>query len=305
MSKYVRALLILIVLLSLGPCLLFAQEEKKNPGIPYQGALDYFGDLDLDRAYKWADMVIRDFPKSEEAGKAKLLKVVILTIRLQAFDMLSRRYVEGMRKAVLYEYRKKNRDLYAEASKKSLEHGKILVEDIKILFPYVGRPMDIKVSKNFDSLKLLKDAYVPAEMLKKGFPPTRQERERIEKHQHDMSFCFVLSRLLYGPSPGSSEKIAKEFEKRQILEGKVNWAGCMTAVGDWLIHYGAVCNAGWIDLDRMARIKDVRRARKGYEMAEKCFKEVIKSLEDTPYDKGRVHAEERIKEIQETLAGME
>jgi hypothetical protein len=275
--------------------------QKAGPEVPYKGAVEYLGNLDMANAYKWADTVIRDFPDSEEARKARVLKALISTIQLQTYDMLSTKYAEGIRKAVLYEHKKRNRDLYVETTRKALDQGEALLVDMRAIFSYVGTPMSLDIPKSYDSLDVLKDGYVPHEMLLKGFPPTRDEDKRVRKHQLDMSFCYVLSRVYKGAAPGSDYDVAKAYEKRQLLNGQVDWSGVLSVMGDWLVHYGSICKVGWIDLEKQARLRNPSQAKKGYEAAKRCFEKVIKLNEDDQYDKGKVRAEERLKEIDETI----
>jgi hypothetical protein len=296
-------IMVSVFLISLSINSLQGAEKKGDPKVPYQSAVDHFGDLDLNRAYEWASIVIRDFPESKEAEKAVLLRAMISTIELQTFDILSRKCAEGMRKAIIYSDKKKNRKLYIEATQKAVECGEALVKDVKALFEYAGRPMAIEFKKNYDSLALLKEAYVPYKMLGNGYPPTRKEMEIIERHQSDMSYCFVLSRLLYGPSPQRDEQIAKGFEKKQIIKGNVNWAGCMMAMGDWLIHYAPICKVGWIHPILNTKIKDLKKAKTGYETARRCFENVMDlSPKGQSYNVGRVRARKRIKEIDKALS---
>ncbi|MCK4307401.1 hypothetical protein KAW50_04140 [candidate division WOR-3 bacterium] len=278
-------------------------EKKENPGVPYQSAIDRFADLDLDRAYEWANIVIRDFPESEEAEKAILLKAMISTIKVQTFDILSKKCGEAMQKAVIYKDKKKNRKLYVEATQRAVEGGEVLVEDAKALFEYAGRPMAVEFKKNYDSSVLFIEAYLPYKMLENGYPPARKEMETIERHQSDMSYCFVLSCFLHSSSPERDEQIAKSFEKKQIIKGNVNWAGCMAAMGDWLIHYAAICKVGWIHPALNTKIKDFEKAKAGYETARRCFENVIKlSSKGRSHNEGRVRARARIKEIDKALS---
>ena len=105
-----------------------------------------------------------------------------------------------------------------------------------------------------------------------------------------MSLNFVLGRLL-----------AKDVKRKKVLEGDVDWVGCMTVVGDWLLHYAAVCKVGWIYPMMDKKVKDPKQARSGYETARQCFEKVI-SLAGKPNDKRKIHARQRIKEIKEALS---
>ena len=293
MSKTIRTLLVLGVLLLLSANSLPAERKKQGPRAAYQNAVDRLGDLDLDRAYKAADAVTRDFPDSGEAGEARLLKVAISTVKLQSFDMLRKKYAGAMPKAVLYNDKKKLSDAHIEATGKVVESGKVLVADVKALFEYTGRPLSVEVTKNYDNLKLLDEIYKPYKILEIGFAPTLGEKKKIEKLQHSMSLNFVLGRIL-----------AKDVKGKQALKGDVDWVGCMTVVGDWLIQYAAVCKVGWIYPMMKKKVKDPKQARLGYETAGQCFEKVMR-LAGKSNDKRKVHARRRIKEIKGVLAGME
>ena len=304
MSKWIAKTLVMVsvFLISFSINSLQGAEKKENSGVPYQSAIDCFADLDLDRAYEWANIVIRDFPESEEAKKAILLKAMVSTTKVQTFDILSKKCGEAMQKGVIYKDKKKNRKLYVEATQRAVEGGEALVKDAKALFEYAGRPMAMEFKKNYDSSALLIEAYLPYKMLENGYPPARKEMETIERHQSDMSYCFVLSCFLHNSSP-EREQIAKSFEKKQIIKGNVNWAGCMAAMGDWLIHYAAICKVGWIDPALNTKIEDFEKAKIGYETAKRCFENVIElSSKGKPHNEGRVRAKARIKEIDKALS---
>ncbi len=292
MSKPIRALLALGVLLLLSADSLSAQRKKKSPEATYQSVVDRLGDLDLDEAYRLADTVIRTSPNSGEVEKARLLKVVISTVKLQSFEMLRKRYADGMQKAVLYKDKKKISDGYIEATDNVVKSGKALVADVKVLFEYTDRPLSIEITKSYDDLELLNETYKPYKMLESGFPPASGEKEKIERLQHNMSLHFVLGRLL-----------AKDAEGKRVLKGDVDWVGCMTIVGDWLIHYAAVCKVGWIYPMMEKKVKDPKQARSGYETAQQCFEKVM-SLAGKSNDKRKVHAGQRIKEIKKALSKM-
>ncbi len=291
MSRPIRALLVLGVLL-LSADSLSAKRKKEGPEATYQRAVDRLGDLDLDMAYESADAVVRDFPDSGDAEKARLLKVVISTIKLQSFDVLRKKYADAMSEAVLYNDKKKLRDAHVEATDKVVKSGKVLVVDVKALFEYAGRPLSIEVTKNYDDLKLLNETYKPYKILEIGFAPAAGEEKKIEKLQHSMSLNFVLGRLL-----------AEDAEKKRMLKGDVDWVGCMTIVGDWLLHYAAVCKVGWIYPMMEKKVKDPKQARSGYETAIQCFEKVM-SLAGKPNDKRKLRAVQRIKEIKGVLDGM-
>lgn len=293
MSKSIQTLLILGALLLLSADSLPAERKKKGPEGLYRSAVDSLGDLDLDKAYRQLNAAIRDFPDSGEAEKARLLKVIISTVKLQSFDMLRRRYADGMREAMLNRDKKKLRDAHVEATDKVVKSGKILVEDMKTLFEYAGRPMSIEITKNYGDLKLLNEIYKPYKIIEVGFSPSPGEKEKIEKLQHSMSLNFVLGRLLTEDAKG-----------KQVLKGDVDWVGCMTVVGDWLIHYAAVCKVGWIHPGMGKRVKDLKQARSGYETARQCFEKVM-NLTEKPNDKRKIRARQRIKEIKGVLDGME
>lgn len=299
-GKAIRAILAGSVLM-IAPSLLFAQGGEKDPDIPYQKAVDSFGDLKLEKARLWADIVLKDFPGSKQAARALLLKAAITTVKIQTFDTLGSKYAEGIRKAVLYEDKKKNRQLYADAVKKVLENGEVLIADYEALSKHIGKPMVVEIRKNYESLTVLNDAYVPYKMLEKGFPPTPREQKKIEKHVANMSFCFVVSRILYGTASGGYKEIAGSLEKKVSLKGAVDWAGTMTAIGDWLVQYATVCYVGWIDLDRGAKMRDLKRARKGYAVARECFSRAAALMKDKPYHDTKVHADQRVKEIDSVI----
>ena len=161
MSKPIQTLLVLGVLLLLSADSLPAQRKGKGPEATYRSAVGFLGNLDLDKAYKLAGTVIRKFPDSGEAEKARLLKVVISTIKLQSFDMLRKKYAGAMPKAVLRNDKKKLRDAHVEATDKVVKSGKVLVVDVEALSKYAGRPMSIEITKNYDDLKLLNEIYKP------------------------------------------------------------------------------------------------------------------------------------------------
>lgn len=298
MSRYVQMTLILAVLVAGGRSLP-AQEKDKDPGVAYQAALDYLGRLDPDRAYRCAGIVLRDFPESKEAGKARLLKVMISTMNVQSFDLLRKRYAVALEKALLFKDNRRSKALYVEATEKMVGSGKVLVEDIEALFEYVGRPMTVEIKKDYDGLDLLKETYRPYKILDIGFPPTEEEKKKVERLQYNMSLRFVLGRMLSGLSSVN----AKEFEKKRVLKGDVDWVGCVMAVGDWLVHHAAVCKVGWLDHIRNEKVEDPKQARSAYETARRCFEKAAE-LSKKPRDRNGIRARERIKEIDRALREM-
>jgi hypothetical protein len=218
--------------------------------------------------------------------------------------MLSKKYAGALQKAVLKEDQEKQRQLYVESLQETVTAGRDLVEDVKVLFPLVGTGMAMEIKKNNDSLALMKDAYVPFKMLENGRRPSDEEAERIVRHQMDMSFCFVVSRLLQGAFP-DDDKVAKDMEKRQIFRGDVDWIGCMTTAGDWILHYAPICRMGWIDRRTARTVRNTAEALAGFRTARECFQKVLDLTKDKPYDKAKVYAEDRIKEIDEMVGRLE
>ncbi len=300
MNRPIRSLLLVGISLLLAAVPLHAGEGKKDPKEAYALAADYFGKLDLDKALRWAGIVLRDAKGTPEAQQAALLKTLVSTVQLQKYKLAAGKYVEAMRKAVIRNERRRCRDAFLEATAESVYAGEMLTGDVNRLLPHVGKKMTIEIKKGFNSLELYKAAYMPYKMLDHGRPPTAKEGKDIEKHLSCQSFHYVMSRLLHGPNPGSAS-VVREFEKLETVKGSVDWAGVMTAAGEWLVQYAAVCQVGWMHPKLNKVMKDPEAAREGYLAARQCFEKVRELTKDLPLGAGGARADEQIEEIDKML----
>jgi hypothetical protein len=301
MARSIRSLLLVGISIPLAVSAVGAGRKKTDPGAALKTAADYFGNLDLEKALRWTGIVLRDSPGTPEARRAALLKAVVSTVKLQTCEMTAKKYAEAMPKSPLRDERRRCRSLFLKATARSVLAGEALIGDVRRLLAHVGEPMTVEIDKNFDSLDLYKSAYTPYKMMvKHGRVPTTREQKTIEKHLSGMAFCVVVSSMLRGPNP-RDEKIAREFEKRQVVKGTVNWAGVLTAAGDWLVRYAATCHVGWIDPKLNKLVSDPKRAVEGYLAAKRCFERVRELTKGLPLDKGGAHADERIEEIGKRL----
>ena len=58
---------------------------------------------------------------------------------------------------------------------------------------------------------------------------------------------------------------------------------------------------GGIDLDRGAKVRDLKRERRGYAVARECFSRAAALMKDKPYHDTKVHADQRVKEIDSVI----
>lgn len=291
-----RKTLIVFTLLSvyfISAALLNGAEIEKEPQLSYSQAIDCLKDLDMAMAYKRLDAITRDFPKSEEAGKSVLFKAVISATEFSSMDMLATRYSQAVQKTKEDKGKIEISKLYMEASQKMVENGKVLVNDVQGLLEYAGgKPMSIEVKKGYNSLDFGSRAFLSVKKLEEGELPTLEEIKTIEDSQKDISYRHVLGKIL-GDQDLTTEK---------TIQGEVDWANTMMLMGNWLLHFGGISKAGWLDPATQKTTKSLVQAEKAFSTAKQCFEKARKLSKSQPV---KVEAEKRIKELNQILKEFE
>jgi len=271
-----------------GNSYLWAAETGKDLDASFQKALDSLSILNLEMAYKRLEVIIRDFPETERVPEANFWRTIISLVRLSRSDIMRDKYSEGIEKVSDKKELKKLIKLYSKNSQEIVESGRILVKDVKALLKYAGKPIKVKVRKDYDSVNLSREAFLPLKNLEKGIPPGEEETERLKKFYNDASYRYIL-----GKSVGE-----KDLTEKQVIEGEINWSGMMMVIGNELFRYAMVCQKGWIDPTLSRKIKSPENARDGLKTAKECFE---KALKFQPSPAIKTKARERIEEIEQSL----
>ena len=271
-----------------GNSYLWAAETGKDLDASFQKALDSLSILNLEMAYKRLEVIIRDFPQTERVPEANFWRTIISLVRLSRSDIMRDKYSEGIEKVSDKKELKKLIKLYSKNSQEIVESGRILVKDVKALLKYAGKPIKVKVRKDYDSVNLSREAFLPLKNLEKGIPPGEEETERLKKFYNDASYRYIL-----GKSVGE-----KDLTEKQVIEGEINWSGMMMVIGNELFRYAMVCQKGWIDPTLSRKIKSPENARDGLKTAKECFE---KALKFQPSPAIKTKARERIEEIEQSL----
>lgn len=261
-----------------------AKQDKR-----LQAAAVYLENLNTNMAYKGLDVVIKNLPqKSAEAGEAVVLKAVISATEFSSLDMLCSRYSEALQKAKTTDVKKGLSKLYMEASFKMAESGRLLTNDVEDLLEYTDKNISLEIKKSYDSLGLATKAFLAMKKLEDGELPTSEEIEMIEDCQKDISYRYVLGKLL-----GSNDLTAS-----RTIKGNIDWADTLLLMGNWLVRIGTVNKSGWIDPKNQKLTKSLVQAEKSFLMAKQCFEKVRRLSKEQSI---KAQAYERIKEINQIL----
>ncbi len=265
-----------------------SQGAEKEPQLSYSKAITYLENLDMNMAYKRLDIITKDFPKSEEARKAALIKAVISATEFSSLDMLSTRYSEAVQKAKTDIAKREISKMYMEASRKMVESGKALTNDVQNLLKYTDKPLNLEIRKAYDSLGLATKAFLSIKKLEEGKLPTLEEIKMIEDSQQDISYRHVLGKVLG----------AQDISSAKTIQGEADWSGIMILMGNWLVHCGGISKAGWIDPSTKKITKSFMQAERSFLIAKQCFEKARRFLKDPD---AKAQAEARIKEIDKIL----
>lgn len=286
MRKIITAFVLILMCFIIAP--LNNAETEKEPQLSYSRAINSLENLNTAMAYKRLDVIMRDFPASEEAKKGALLKAIISATEFSSADMLTTIYSGAVEKAKENGEKIEISKLYMKTSQKMMESGKNLVNDTQALLRYADEPISIKVEKGYDSLNWSARAFLPIKELEGGNLPTIEEVRNIENLQKDAAYRYALKKVL-----GEQDLIPEG-----TIQGEVDWPGTMLFMGNWLIRFGGVSRIGWMDPSTRKTTKSLIQAEEAFNTAKKCF-ERARGLAKT--QSVRIQAEERIKELNEIL----
>jgi len=267
--------------------------KGENPETFYQQAIESFNKLDLNVSYKIFEGIIKFFPETDQSKKARIWRMLISSIQFSSLDMLKDRYVSAVKNSNSDVDRYKNLKKCMEISERAVETGKVLVNDTKEAIKYVGYPVEVKMKKEYDSLKLGVEAFLPIKMLEQGRPLDWDENQKMEEFQNDSAYRYILGKILNLPSSKKEELIKEGI----TIEGKVDWPVMLTLIGNWLIRFGELCRVGWVSPYSQKNITSIENAKIAYETAKICFEKVISLSEGNPSLDLKVNAEKRIQEL--------
>jgi len=271
--------------------------QERNPQIVYQWAVIYLAELDFVNTERWLNVLIRDFPESEEVKNAHVLKAIISVVSLDAIDSLIN--LLSSSEEALNEENKEKIQRYNERLD-WIKYGIALdlVEQTltRELFDIAGERVHIQIPRNYDSSKLTKEAFDVWLKLEDDNLPSESELEVMLKHEKDVSLESVTNDFLYISSVIDSKgKRTDSFNVQKTIEGDVNWIGCFMRIGN--------------ELDSLALSAELRDelsfARSFLTGAKKYFQKVTELLRDKPYNKIRMKAENRIEDIKSSLYWIE
>jgi hypothetical protein len=282
----------LIIFMLLLICFIIAPannaKTEKEPQLSYSRAVAPLENLNTAMAYKRLDIITKNFPASEEAKKAVLLKAIISATEFSSADMLATRYSEAVEKAKEESEKIEISKLYMETSQRMIESGKDLINDTQALLKYAGESMSIEIDKEYDSLNWTSRAFLPIKRLEEGGLPTVEEIRSIEDLHKDVSYRHALEKVL-----GKQDLIPEGTS-----QGEVDWSGTMLLMGNWLVRFGGVSKVGWMDPSTQKTTKSLVQAERAFSTAKKCF-EKARGLAKTQSVKAQ--AQERIKELNKIL----
>lgn len=289
-GKNMRKVLSIVVLLlvysiaiSVNPA-----ETGKEPQSSYLQAVDSLKDLDLRLAYKRLAIIIRDFPRSEEARKASLLKAVISASEFSSFDILASKYSEAIQKAKSNDVKKEIIKLYNKISQDKMDSGKNLINDVQILLKDTNKSISLQIKKEYDSLDFANKAFLPVKELEEGRIPSSDEIKNIEDFQKDVSYRYVLGKVL-----GEGDLISPK-----TIQKEVDWAETMFLMGNTLVHWGEINKVGWLDPATNKITRSFLQAEKSFLTAKQCFEKAKNLSKDRQF---KTKADGRIQEINEVL----
>jgi hypothetical protein len=265
-----------------------SQGAEKEPQLSYSKAITYLENLDMNMAYKRLDIITKDFPKSEEARKAAIVKAVISATEFSSLDMLCTRYSEAVQKAKTDIVKKEISKMYMETSVKMVESGKALTNDVQNLLKYTDKPLNLEIKKAYDSLGLATKAFLSIKKLEEGELPSVEEIKMMEDFQNDISYRYVLGKILTD----------EDLIASRTIEGDVDWANAVMLMGNWLVNAGGINKAGWIDPSTKKITKSLVQAEKSFLTAKQCFEKARRLLKEPD---AKAQAEARIKEIDKIL----
>lgn len=265
-----------------------SQGAEKEPQLSYLKAITYLENLDMNMAYKRLDIITKDFPKSEEARKSAFMKAVISTTEFSGLDMLCTRYSEAVQKAKTDIVKREISRMYIETSQKMTENGKALTNDIQNLLKYTDKPLNLEIKKGYDSLDLATKAFLSIKKLEEGELPTLEEIKMIEDCQNDISYRYVLGKILTD----------EDLIASRTVKGDVDLANAMMLMGNWLVRFAGISKAGWIDPSTNKITKSLVQAKRSFLTAKQCFEKARRLLKDSDV---KAQAEARIKEINKIL----
>jgi len=263
-------------------------ETAKEPRSSYLKAADSLKDLNTQLAYKRLEIIIRDFPKSEEAKKAVLLRAVISATEFSSSDMLAAKYSEAIQKAKSNDVKKEIIKLYMETSKDMIDSGTNLIDDVRALLEDRNKSMTLEIKKEYDSLDFSSRAFLSIKKLEAGELPTAEEIKDIKGFYKDGASRYVLGKVL----------AEDDLTAKRTINKEVDWAGTMFLMGNWLIHVGGANKSGWLDPTNQKITKSLVQAEKSFLAAKQCF-EKAKKL--SKVGQVRTQSDERIKEINQIL----
>jgi len=266
----------------------FVHSAQKGSRTSYLKAIDSLKDLNTQLAYKRLETIIRDFPGSEEARKAVLLKTVISATEFSSFDMLADKYSEALKKAGSNNIKQEIIKLYNKTSENKISSGKNLTSDAQVLLKDTNKSIFLEIKKGYDSLILVNKAFLPMKDLENGNLPDNEGIKSIEDFYKDGAFRHILGKVLAEDNLTAKKTINKE----------VDWASTMLLMGSWLVHAGAANKSGWLDPATNKMTKSLWQAEKSFTLAKQCFEKAKKLSRDRQV---KAQADERIKEIEKIL----
>ncbi|MFH0796384.1 MAG: hypothetical protein V2A65_04920 [Candidatus Omnitrophota bacterium] len=303
MMRYIRIfflILFLSVILSATKNLILSGfADAQEPQTSYQQAVDNFSNLDFPVSYKKFEGIIKFFPDAPEARQARWWRMIISAVRFSSLEMTGNRYIQAIDKTTLDVHRFKLLKDYVKISEGIIKEGDTFVDDVQEALQYAGSPIKMKSKKNYDSLNLSADAYLPIKKLERGYALTWEENNKVERFQTDAAGRYLMGKVLNLNSDGSEELI-----KKSEIEGEVDWPASLFLAGNWLLHYGEMSRVGWFSSASPRKVKSVERAELGFQTAKLCYEKVLSLLKNKPSPSLQAQAEEKIKEVDKILKSL-
>lgn len=273
--------------------------------IAYQNALDYIKKGDFEKALDWLEIVIKDFPKTQQAKKAKVLKAVILGGEIEtSLFLLTEKLHQALQTAVLRENQEKILKLFLTHLKRILKRAFEFKKTLKEILALAGTPLEIEATFPSLSEMELYRAVRADRYLEFGIAPSSLEMEALENQARILKMKSLFYEMI-GISTEEQLENMSELFKASSKKGKIVWDKALIRLGNLLLTMTIFCdvtkerenefpipelkNLSWNEIEKM------------YLVAQDLFKKVNFLTKDNIYSKSYLFSLKRIDEIDGAL----